>query len=187
NNDGTTLRDALQKEKQTRVICQGYWQDARYADSVAAELAADLKMHGDRYPVAGNGADCIVHVRRHDYGHHGLLPFAYYQAALAHCGHPRFHVVTDEPNYCDYVFKRLPGYAGVIKGSTADPWSDFFALSRSRLQIIANSSFSWWSAWLGRATGSTSSVVAPVEWSLMDGANPCPVDWQRIDTPLTRP
>jgi hypothetical protein len=187
NDNGATICDALLKEGRTHLLCQGYWQDAKYADAVAAELAGDLKAYGERNYRTDPAVECIVHVRRHDYGHHGLLPLAYYQAALEYCGRPRFSVVTDEPNYCDYVFKRLPGYAGVIKGDTADPWSDFFLMSKSRVQIIANSTFSWWTAWLGRATGTTATVIAPVEWSLIRDVNPCPVEWHRIDTRLARP
>jgi hypothetical protein len=187
NDDGMTICDALLKDRRTNVVCQGYWQDARYANAVATELAGDFQAYRERNDRTGDVVECVVHVRRHDYGHHGLLPFAYYQAALEHCGRPRFKVVTDEPNYCDYVFKRVEGYAGVVKGDTADPWNDFFLMSKSRIQIIANSSFSWWTAWLGRATGATATVIAPTEWSLIKDANPCPPEWYRIDTRLARP
>jgi hypothetical protein len=186
-DDGTAICDALLKDRRTNVLCQGYWQDARYANAIAAELAGDLQAYCARSDRTGDAVECVVHVRRRDYGHHGLLPLAYYQAALEHCGRPRFAVVTDEPNYCDYVFKRIDGYTGVVKGDTVDPWSDFFLLSKSRIQIIANSTFSWWTAWLGRATGATTTVVAPAEWSLIRDVNPCPGEWHRIDTPLARP
>jgi hypothetical protein len=187
SDDGMAVLDALKKAAHTDVICQGYWQDAQYANAVAAEIKADLTAFRERNYPAIDATDCVVHVRRHDYGHHGLLPFAYYQAALEHCGWPRFKVVTDEPNYCDYLFKRLKGYAGVVRGDTAGPWGDFFLLSRSRVQIIANSTFSWWGAWLGGETGETTTVVAPAEWSLMNAAHPCPASWHRIDTLLARP
>jgi hypothetical protein len=186
NNDGMAVRDVLRGGR-TNVVCRGYWQDATFANAVATELAGDLRAHGERHYPTANDVDCVLHVRRHEYGHHGLLPFAYYQAALAHCGHPRFAVVTDEPNFCDYMFKSVAGYAGVARGDIDDPWRDFFRLSKARVQIIANSTYSWWSAWLGRATAATTTVIAPVEWSLVTEANPCPAEWHRIDTRLARP
>jgi hypothetical protein len=186
DENGLAIRDALVQGR-TDVVCRGYWQDAGYANAVAAELTGDLGAYGVQHYGAATAGECVVHVRRHDYGHHGLLPLAYYQAALAHCGWPRFTVVTDEPNFCEYMFARTQGYAGVVRGDTAEPWKDFFLLSRARTQIIANSSFSWWSAWLGRATGATGTVIAPAEWSLVRESNPCPGDWHRIDTRLARP
>ena len=188
NDNGAVILDAVQQRGQTGVVCQGYWQQPDYANAVATDLAGDLKALGERDHPTGNAiADCVLHVRRRDYGHLGLLPLAYYQAALAHCGSPRFTVVTDEPNFCEYVFAGVEGYAGVVRGDSADPWSDFFLMAGSGTQIIANSSFSWWTAWLGRATGKTTTVIAPSAWSLIKGANPCPAEWQRIDTVLARP
>ena len=186
DEDGMAIRDALRAGGRSGVFCRGYWQDPRYADAVGAELAADLSAFGTRFRPAAADA-CVLHVRRQDYGHHGLLPLRYYRAALEACGSPRFSVVTDEPNFCAYVFAGVPGFAGVVRGDTADPWGDFFRMAAARVQIIANSSFSWWTAWLGSATGATASVIAPAQWSLIDDAQRCPAAWQRIDVPLARP
>jgi hypothetical protein len=187
NDNGDAICDALLRERQTRLVCQGYWQHARYADAVKAELANDLQSYGARHHSMDAAGECIVHVRRHDYGHLGLLPLAYYRAALEYCGWPRFRVVTDEPNFCEFVFARFQGYSGVVRGDALAPWRDFFLLANHRIQIIANSSFSWWSAWLGRATQSTSTVIAPSAWSLLKNMDPCPADWHRIDTLLAPP
>lgn len=186
DENGMTICKALLRAGETNVFCRGYWQDARYADAVAGELAGDLRSFGERSHRAAAG-ECVLHVRRHDYGHHGLLPLDYYQAALRQCGSPRFSVVTDEPNFCEYVFSKVPGFAGVVRGDTADPWGDFFLMAAARMQIIANSSFSWWTAWLGCATGATTTVIAPAEWSLIANAERCPAAWRRIDMPLLRP
>jgi hypothetical protein len=186
DENGFAIRDALLQGR-TNVVCRGYWQEAVYAEAITAELVEDLGAFGAQNHGTETGSECVLHVRRHDYGHHGLLPLSYYQDALAHCGWPRFTVVTDEPNFCEYVFASTQGYAGVVRGDTTDPWRDFFLMSKARTQIIANSSFSWWAAWLGRATGATTTVIAPAEWSLLRAANPCPGDWRRIDTRLARP
>jgi hypothetical protein len=186
DEDGMAIRDALRRGESISTLCRGYWQKPEYAAAVAAELAADLTAFGERAHRA-EALECVLHVRRHDYGHHGLLPLAYYRAALEQCGWPPFKVVTDEPNFCAYAFASIRGFAGVTRGDTSDPWRDFFLLAKARRQIIANSSFSWWTAWLGRAAGTTTSVIAPSEWSLVMNADPCPTDWQRLDVPLLRP
>lgn len=186
DEDGFALRDAL-AQSAGACACRGYWQDHRYADAVGAELAAALAEFGDRtHPVAA-APECVLHVRRHDYGHHGLLALDYYRRALAAAGNPRFRVVTDEPNFCDYAFRDFAGFDGVVCGAVAEPWGDFFLMAAARVQVIANSSFSWWTAWLGRARGVTTQVLAPAEWSLVGGGDPCPPDWQRVDLPLLRP
>lgn len=184
--NGMTLLDALRQRTSGGTVCRGYWQETTFADACASELVAAFTRHGGDAR-AGSADDCVVHVRRGDYGHHGLLPLAYYQAALESAGWPRFSVVTDEPNYCEHVFSRVRGYAGVIRGANADPWSDFYRMSRARLQIVANSSYSWWAAWLGTNTAATARVIAPAEWSLLAASNPCPPAWHRIDTKLLRP
>ena len=187
DENGLAIRDSLLRDLQTAVVCRGYWQHAQYADAVAVELAGDLRAHGERHYPGSEAVECVLHVRRHDYGHIGLLPLEYYRAALAHCGWPRFKVVTDEPNFSHFMFSQIQGYAGVVRGDLADPWGDLFLMSRAPLQVIANSSFSWWAAWLGRASGATTTVVAPAEWSLLEGEHPCPAGWHRFDTQLQRP
>lgn len=184
--DGKALCDSLLTSGANGVFCRGYWQDPRYAHVVAAELAADLQKFGAAYRHAVPSA-CVVHVRRHDYGHHGLLPLQYYRAALERCGQPAFKVVTDEPNFCEYAFAKMPGYSGVVRGNSELPWDDFFLMAAAPIQIIANSSFSWWTAWLGEVSGVTQTIIAPAEWSLLGPPASCPVSWQRIEMQLQRP
>ena len=186
DEDGVAMGNTLREAGKTGVFCRGYWQDPRYASAVAVELAADLQAFGaDHRPAVTS--PCVLHVRRHDYGHHGLLPLQYYRAALEQCGQPEFQVVTDEPNFCEYAFSKIPGYSGVVRGNTLEPWDDFFLMSTAPMQIIANSSFSWWTAWLGEVSGVTKKIIAPAEWSLLGQPAACPVSWQRIEMPLQRP
>jgi hypothetical protein len=107
-----------------------------------------------------------VHFRRSDYltqrnalGHPHLgwaLPIGYYREAFAQLPNGlRFAVFSDDP-----VFAR-----NVI--SAADPWvspgtdaeTDLFLMASCRHMIIANSSFSWWAAWLNRSANKV--VLAP--------------------------
>jgi hypothetical protein len=61
-----------------------------------------------------------------------------------------------------------------------DPGYDLFLMSRCRHHIIANSTYSWWGAFLGASEGRT---VAPTAWSRdgsVDIEHLIPPSWQRI-------
>ncbi len=189
DEDGEAVKELLLAGNFQDLLCRGYWQDARYVEQVRQEVSGDLLACYERSYRAANDLDneCVLHVRRNDYGHNGLLPVSYYLGALEECGWPEFFVVTDEPNFCEYVFRKTRGFGGVISSSPSTPWPDFYFMFRSRIQVVANSSFSWWTAWLGRAAGVTRNVFAPAEWSILVRNQPCPGDWERIETKLLRP
>ena len=189
NENGHSIKDTLVARNDADVVCDGYWQSGDYIDAAAQKVSDDLLAHGrTKY-----GADkversaCVLHVRRTDYGHHGLLPLAYYLTCLEECGWPEFRVSTDEPNFSEHCFRKVQGYAGVMQSDARDPWGDFYAMANSTVQIIANSSFSWWTAWLGRISGVSSRIFAPQEWSLISDLQPCRQEWTIVDVKLVRP
>ena len=60
-----------------------------------------------------------------------------------------------------------------------DGWSDMYLMSICRHNIIANSSFSWWAAWLNQ--NAEKIVVAPCRWQNgIDIADIVPDEWVRI-------
>lgn len=70
---------------------------------------------------------------------------------------------------------------------TNDPRQDFFMMAAARIQVIGNSLYSWWSAWLRVSMGFTRRVFAPAEWSLFPMTDLYPQDWIQIDRQLKRP
>lgn len=178
---------------------EGYWQSPRYFDGLRDtlwnELQPDVPLSEADSRVAalirqsGNQA-VSVHVRRGDYlvgvhaTHHGVCEETYYSRALSHLrgemGALRLFVFSDDP---EWVQGRsdLFGDATVVshnRGLTA--FQDLRLMSMCRGHVIANSSFSWWGAWLSRA--SDKKVIAPLQW-LRDGrALPdlIPRDWVRL-------
>lgn len=156
------------------VYLDGYWQSGRYFEAVAGAVRAELTLPalGPRAAElaarVSAGPSVGVHVRRGDYVSdphiartHGTLPPEYHRraAALAAEGleRPEFFVFTDDP---DWVAARLDLGAPftLVRGLSAH--EDLRLLSLCRARAIANSSFSWWAAWLG-APG---RVVAPARW-----------------------
>jgi hypothetical protein len=163
----------------------GYWQSFRYFEQISQLLAAELQPVDALSPASETVASQIeactavaIHVRRGDYvslpsaaGLHGALAVSYYGDALAHARerlpHPRFFVFSDDSAWCE---KHLPldreevTYVNHNTGQAA--WQDLALMSRCHHHIIANSSFSWWGAWLAdQRHGETGHlVIAPARW-----------------------
>lgn len=75
--------------------------------------------------------------------------------------HPHFFVFSDEPDWCR-AHLDLPGPTTFVDGNGGAPAHDLVLMSLCRHHIIANSSFSWWGAWLSAHDGKL--VVAPRQW-----------------------
>jgi hypothetical protein len=112
-----------------------------------------------------------IHVRRGDFlsaaniNLHGAASLDYYKKAVgiinALYGKVRFFVFTDDTQYVRENFGFLQDYV-LVSETVSDQHEDRFLMSRCRHNIIANSSFSWWGAWLNPALDKT--VIAPRQW-----------------------
>lgn len=99
-----------------------------------------------------------IHVRRGDYDgrYHNLLPDSYYQVAMQHMqslGFTKFVCFSDDPQEAE----RITGVKCVV---CQDPMMAMRMMSGYAAHIIANSSFSWWAAWLAKGI----HVIAPKQW-----------------------
>ncbi|CAN1566092.1 Fut1_Fut2_like domain containing protein [Rhabdaerophilaceae bacterium] len=159
------------------VLIAGYFQSVRYFESYSREIARAFTLDTLASPSALalakqlEGENCIaLHLRRGDYAAdpkaqsiHGVLGWDYYDRGLAHIRQAspdaRVYVVSDDPCAAQEGAGRWRN-AQVLAGQGAG--DDLFLMSRARHHIIANSSFSWWSAWLDRREGGIR--VAPKAW-----------------------
>jgi hypothetical protein len=94
---------------------------------------------------------------------------------------PHAFVFSDDPAWCRDNL-RLPVPTTIVDRVVAVPaHEDMNLLSQCRHHVIANSSFSWWGAWLGKAPDKR--VVAPRRWLAQDPQPMAvvPSDWARID------
>lgn len=117
-----------------------------------------------------------IHVRRTDYLEHAdrfpQLGAAYRRRALEQIGPTRPLIFSDDPDWCEAHLAEIgiDGKAEIVRGavndrltgppSTTDDMLDVALMSRCRAHIIANSSFSWWGAYLSEQE----HVVYPDRW-----------------------
>lgn len=154
----------------------GYWQSERYFQDAAEEIRKDFTFKLNMSPQNIATADQILntnaislHVRRGDYVNNSVYAACtveYYQAAIQllskRVDAPTFFVFSDD---IDWVKNNLNigfphCYVNHNKGS--ESYNDMRLMSMCQHNIIANSSFSWWGAWLNLNVDKI--VVAPKQW-----------------------
>lgn len=180
------------------LILEGDWQSLRWFEDQAAMIRSDFRFTAPMSATVAAWAARIqasesvaVHVRRGDYvsnprvaAVHGALPPAYYAAAsetlLGQGINPQFFVFSDDPDWAANHLQ-LPGQVSVVRLAADVPDSESLRLMMlCRHAIIANSTFSWWGAWLATHAGQT--VFAPRRWFLSRdvSASFFPSSWQLI-------
>lgn len=100
----------------------------------------------------------------------------YYERAMALFPEDDFLVFSDDPEWCREKFKDNPRVQVMDKGDDVD---DFNLLASCKDIIMANSSWSWWAAYL--CPNEAKRIIAPLKW-FSDGINRVgfPKTWQRI-------
>jgi len=196
----TFIEDVPLQRSVRLLYLAGYWQAHGMVDAVASELRRDLQF---RSPPDGRNLESIaeikethnsvsLHMRRGDFtlAAEGniALPLSYYADAIryfqARLGEPTFFVFSDDPAFAR---KNLPGDAQAIfvdHNDDSTSYEDIRLMSACRHHIIANSSFSWWGAWLNSRPDKL--VYAPRYWQLNAGSyypGLFPPDWTIGDFP----
>jgi hypothetical protein len=124
-----------------------------------------------------------VHVRLGDFGNINTLPSGYYSKAidLMNQKYPdaTFFVFSDEPHCASKYFTGL-NFVLVNGNAGLNSYIDMQLMSQCKHHIIANSSFSWWGAWLNGQPNKI--VVAPSVWydNNTDTSDILPPDWIRL-------
>lgn len=85
-----------------------------------------------------------------------------------------FYVFTNDMQYTKEILPDLKSYE-IVMNSEADGLQDIFLMSRCKYHIIANSSFSWWGAWLD--SNNNKVVIAPKRWSRKNAKSPNCKGW----------
>jgi len=160
---------------------QGYWQNERYFLKHTATIRSDFTFRqppsGQNVELARTILDSIavsVHVRRGDYvsnakalAMYGTCTPEYYFKAIEilrqRVPEARLFAFSDDPQWvAEVLAPRYPGLVLVDHNRAEDSYNDMRLMSLCQHHIIANSSFSWWGAWLNPDPGKI--VVAPRNW-----------------------
>jgi hypothetical protein len=160
---------------------RGHWQSHRYFEEAEDALRADFQL---RLPLSEKAEEWLslihtsqavsLHVRRGDYVRdpsvnrvHGACTIDYYRRAAKMIEQrvktPTFFVFSDDIPWAKDNLDFLPR-ARFVEGLIE--CEDLALMSACLHQIIANSSFSWWGAWLNPSTSKT--VIAPKKWFQVD-------------------
>ncbi len=186
-------------------LLSGYWQSTGYfaacADAIRRDFTFPALPPGPASELArrigASPAAVAVHIRRGDYvadpqsaiRHGGCCEPDYYRRALDHLaasgGPLELFLFSDEPDWVERNFDPGPHRATVVDLSreAAQPHLDMHLMSLAPRQVIANSTFSWWAAWLNRVPGK--AIVAPRRWFRDDAdgsasASVVPPGWTRL-------
>lgn len=157
----------------------GYFQTARYFEDVRAQLTHEFRLSkplpeaAERLLDELTGVESIaIHVRRGDYVSnpetlriHGVCSQGYYQAAidlaLERVPNARFFVFSNDHSWVRQHLK-LPESTVQVDGLAQHPAQDIALMAACKHHIIANSSFSWWAAWL--SSNVEGVKIAPSPW-----------------------
>ena len=176
----------------------GYWQSEKYfkdyADSIRKDFLFKERMtlgNEKIYDQIKNSCSVSCHIRRGDYVNnlkanqiHGTCSVEYYRNAIRwikeSLNNPRFFIFSDDQ---DWVVRNLafPANSIFINGNSGiNSFRDMQLMSLCQHHIIANSSFSWWGAWLN--SSESKLVVAPRKWFAadIDDIDLIPVEWTRL-------
>lgn len=182
------------------VNLSGYFQSPKFHSNVNVRLLFELNTEfrghvdvlyhriGQLFP---QGLRCCsIHVRRGDYlkephlSYHGILPIEYYDDACYKL-YPKtledtlFIICSDDIGWCRENFKNER--ANIYFSEGENEIVDLFLMSKCNDHIIANSSYSWWSAYLNESPNKR--VVCPVNWfkgAGLDTSDLIPKEWIRI-------
>lgn len=168
----------------------GYFQSEKYFVHRKKEILPYLTINHflqesirDYYRDILNQFTCSIHVRRSDYttetnrDYHGLMPVEYYEVAAQtlfgnDTDNVLFVICSDDIPWCKQAFS----FKNMVFIENETNIKDLFIMSYCQNHIIANSSFSWWSAWLG--INPARRVVSPKKWFNNAKSNELP------DTPI---
>jgi len=168
------------------VYLEGYWQCERYFFEIATllrhEFTVKVPQKGQNKRMAEHIDSCnsvSIHVRRGDYVSdpdinrvHGTCSLQYYQrcveSMLERVPSPHFFVFSDDPDWVRGNL-RLPAPLIIVDHNKNEDYEDLRLMSQCKHHIIANSSFSWWGAWL--SSNKNKIVLSPKQWFALQKYN----------------
>jgi len=177
------------------IYLNGFWQTEQYFKDIEEIIRKDFTFKATPNAININHIKNInavnsvsIHFRRGDYitnssavDFHGICEPEYYQNAINEIKNkvtnPHFFIFSDDVEWVQENF--IIDNATIISNNTAsDAFEDMRLMAACKHNIIANSSFSWWAAWLNNNPDKI--VIAPKRWLKNIEIDIIPVSWTKI-------
>jgi hypothetical protein len=163
------LDDFLWNSCPDNITLQGYFQTEKYFKHIESDIRSAFTF---KESIRDLTTQCIrenfnntelisIHIRRGDYlnfTHHPVLDMNYYQNALEQLPQLPVLIFSDDVGWCKQQ-KLFSGDRFHISDNNSTAY-DLCLQSYCSYHVIANSSFSWWGAWLAKSK----KVIAPRNW-----------------------
>lgn len=157
----------------------GYWQSEKYFKNIESDIRREFtlkKILDSKFDniieKINNTPSISVHIRRGDYindpktkAFHNVCNLDYYSTAIdtikAQVNNPTFFVFSDD---IDWAEKNLNTNSPTfwISNLGGEDYKELILMSKCKHNIISNSSFSWWGAWLNQNPDKI--VIGPKQW-----------------------
>lgn len=180
------------------VYLDGYWQTERYFKEIEGVIRKDFTLKNKPSFETENWIEKVakynsisIHIRRGDYVHnpktnqfHGVCSSEYYNDAInlisQKIDEPVFFIFSDDVDWVKENFK-IGHPVFYVSNKMIPDYEELHIMSKCKNNIIANSSFSWWGAWLNE--NPRKIVIAPKKWFVtkkMNTVDLIPENWQTI-------
>ena len=173
------------------VTLHGYFQTEKYFKHIEKEIRQDFTFKNEislqcKHTMSTVNSPIALHIRRGDFlinsANHNNLGLDYYEKALNHFNDGRPVIIfSDDPAWCKE--QELFDDERFLVSEGNDSYTDLCLMSLCSDFIIANSSYSWWGAWLSKAVDK--KVIAPAIWfgpnnAHLDTSDLIPDEWVTI-------
>ena len=171
----------------------GYWQNEKYFKKYRRELLEifklkDIHPQTKEYQQKINESESVsLHIRRGDYinSNHDTCDMDYYNKAVMKIlkinKQTHFFIFSDDIYWAKNNLNFIDHKTFIVLESKIPDHEEMYLMSQCKHNIIANSSFSWWGAWLN--SNSEKKVIAPKKWlksSKLNTNDLIPSSWIRL-------
>lgn len=186
-------------QQQGNLYLTGYWQSEKYFKDIASILRKEFSSRNPLSPRSTvlqekmqRPGSVAIHIRRGDYvtnpqtnQMHGVMSLDYYRKAMDFIASRQedvtYYIFSDDVPWVRQNFTVSDRICIVEPDDSSQSYEDMLLMSTCNHYIIANSSFSWWSAWLN--SNPNKIVIAPNKWfnkAEMDTTDLIPDNWIRL-------
>lgn len=154
------------------LVLDGYFQSEKYFEYSKSQIKNLFECNKNledqlinKFPFISEEKTCSIHVRRGDYlnlpNYHPTQSVDYYKKAIEYFNpETLFLIFSDDIEWCKNEFSQINRKMYFIERNF--DYEDLYLMSFCKNNIICNSTFSWWGAWLNN--NENKKVIAPKKW-----------------------